>query len=251
MTITLLSMKDVSVTVSGTKLISKVDLTINPGEIHVVMGPNGAGKSTLAKVLAGHPDFQLSSGEIVFLGTPLQDVAPEERSLMGLFLSFQNPIEIPGVSNRAFLKASLDAAMKAKGLLPLSSDEFVPILEKIMDEVQLKPEARTRDLNVGFSGGEKKRNEIAQMLLLEPRLAVLDEIDSGLDVDALKIVSSAMNSFMNKERGLLIITHYQRLLDYVKPDYVHVMMGGRIVCSGGFELALQLERAGYEGLELS
>ena len=242
----LLHLHDVTVDAFGKELLSKINLSIRQGEIHVVMGPNGAGKSSLSKALAGHSDYTVTSGKIDFRGEDLLVLTPEERALRGLFLSFQNPVEIPGVSNIAFLKAAYNAILKAKNQEPILSDEFDRRLVKTMEQLQLKSDMRNRDVNVGFSGGEKKRNEIVQMVLLEPQLAILDEIDSGLDVDGLKTVSSAIKSFMNPTRGLLIITHYQRLLDYVKPDYVHVMIGGRIVLSGGFELALKLEQAGYE-----
>jgi Fe-S cluster assembly ATP-binding protein len=242
----LLCLQNVTVAAFGKDLLSKVSLTMHKGEIHVVMGPNGAGKSTLSKALAGHPDYAVTSGTIAFRGEDLVSLTPEERALRGLFLSFQNPVEIPGVSNISFLKASYNAILKAKNLAPVSSEEFERRIVKIMDDLQLKSDMRNRDVNVGFSGGEKKRNEIVQMVLLEPDLAILDEIDSGLDVDGLKTVSSAIQSYMNPTRGLLIITHYQRLLDYVKPDHVHVMIGGRIVLSGGFDLAQKLEQSGYE-----
>ena len=212
------------------------------------MGPNGAGKSTLAKVLAGHPSYEIKRGSISFRGKDLIELEPEERAHLGLFLGFQYPIEIPGVSNSHFLHTALNAHRKAKDELPLSEEEFEKLLEKKMTQMQIKPELRERDVNSGFSGGEKKRNEILQMAILEPHLAVLDETDSGLDIDAMRVVAEGVNQQMDGKRSLLLITHYQRLLDYIQPDFVHVVVDGKIRKSGGLTLAHTLEEKGYDWL---
>lgn len=232
----------------GKSILKGINLTVNPGEIHAIMGPNGAGKSTLAKVLAGHPAYEVTEGEILFKGEDILPLEPDERAHRGLFMSFQYPIEIPGVSNVQFLKTAYNSNRKAKGLAEVNAEEFDKLLQEKMALMEIKQEFKERNLNEGFSGGEKKRNEILQMAVLEPELAVLDETDSGLDIDAMRIVARGVNKFMNPKIGLILITHYQRLLDYIKPDYVHVMLDGKIVQSGGPELALELEEKGYDWL---
>ncbi|NNM43032.1 MAG: Fe-S cluster assembly ATPase SufC [Chlamydiae bacterium] len=229
-------------------ILRGMNLTIRPGEIHVVMGPNGAGKSTLANVLAGHPSYEVTEGEILFQGKNLVELEPEERAHLGVFLSFQYPIEITGISNFQFLYSSTCAMNKARGLAIPTEEEFSKKLDEAMALMDMKSEFKYRNLNEGFSGGEKKRNEILQMLLLEPRFAILDETDSGLDIDAMRIVAKGINSIASPERSLLLITHYQRLLDYIRPDFVHVAIDGKIVATGGPELALRLEKEGYDFL---
>jgi Fe-S cluster assembly ATP-binding protein len=233
------------------RILKGVNLTIKAGEIHAVMGPNGAGKSTLAKVLAGHPAYEITEGEVWFKGQNLLELEPEERAHLGLFMSFQYPIEIPGVSNLQFLRISYNAIRKAKGLPEMSQTDFETLVDEKMDMMDIKKEFKERNLNEGFSGGEKKRNEILQMAVLAPDLAILDETDSGLDIDAMRIVASGVNNIMNDGMGLLLITHYQRLLNYIKPHVVHVMLDGKIVQSGGPELALELEEKGYDWLATS
>lgn len=242
----MLEIKNLSASTDGTPILKDVNLTVKKGEIHAIMGPNGAGKSTLAKVLAGHPAYEVTKGEVLFNGQNILELEPEERSHLGLFMSFQYPIEIPGVGNLQFLKMSLNSIRKARGEEELSNSAFEKLLDEKMDEMEIKPEFKTRNLNEGFSGGEKKRNEILQMAVLQPKLAILDETDSGLDIDAMRIVARGVNHLHNKETGLILITHYQRLLDYIKPDFVHVMVDGKIVQTGGPELALQLEERGYD-----
>ncbi|MFN4174786.1 MAG: Fe-S cluster assembly ATPase SufC, partial [Parachlamydiaceae bacterium] len=220
-----------------------------PGEVHAIMGPNGAGKSTLAKVLAGHPAYEVTGGEVQFKGLNLLDLEPEDRALNGLFMSFQYPIEIPGVSNVQFLRSALNAHLKKKGEKEISQADFEKLLDEKMALMHIKAEFKERNLNEGFSGGEKKRNEILQMAILDPDLAILDETDSGLDIDAMRIVAQGVNAIMNPKRALLLITHYPRLLEYIKPDYVHVMLNGGIVLSGNADLAHQLEERGYDWLQ--
>lgn len=234
--------------IEGKPILKGVNLKVNPGEIHAIMGPNGAGKSTLAKILAGHPSYTVTSGSILFKGQNILEMEPEERAHLGLFMSFQYPIEIPGVSNIQFLRTAYNSNRKARGEKEISPEEFEKILDKKMALVDVKPEFKERSLNEGFSGGEKKRNEILQMAVLEPAFAILDETDSGLDIDAMRIVAAGVNKIMNKEMGLLLITHYQRLLDYIKPDVVHVMLDGKIVQKDGPDLALKLEEKGYDWL---
>lgn len=244
----MLEIKDLSATVDGTPILKEVNLKVRAGEIHAIMGPNGAGKSTLAKVLAGHPAYEITSGEVWFKGQNLLELEPEERAHLGLFMSFQYPVEVPGVSNSQFLRLAYNAKQKALQKPEINEADFEKILEKKMQLMEIRPEFKSRNVNENFSGGEKKRNEILQMAVLEPQLALLDETDSGLDIDAMRIVARGVNQLMNPEMGLLLITHYQRLLDYIKPHYVHVMLGGHLVQSGGPELALELESKGYDWL---
>ncbi len=247
----MLEIKNLFASIEGKPILKGVNLSIQPGEIHAIMGPNGAGKSTLAKILAGHPSYQVDEGSIKFKGKDLLEMEPEERAHAGLFMSFQYPIEIPGVSNSQFLRTAYNAKRKAHGEAEISAPDFEELLTEKMKMMDIKPEFKERNLNEGFSGGEKKRNEILQMAVLTPELAILDETDSGLDIDAMRIVAKGINLYSNKDVGLLLITHYQRLLDYVKPTYVHVMLDGKIVQSGGPELALELEDKGYDWLVAS
>ncbi|MGE3953941.1 MAG: Fe-S cluster assembly ATPase SufC [Parachlamydiales bacterium] len=233
--------EELCVEVEGAPILKGLSLTVKPGEIHAIMGPNGAGKSTLAKVVGGHPAYEITAGHIRFNGEDLADLEPEERARLGLFIGFQYPIEIPGVTNTDFLHAAYQAVHGK-----LSRDEFEALLQQKMERIRVPAVFAQRGVNEGFSGGEKKRNEILQMALLDPKLAILDETDSGLDIDALKIVADGVNSLMEGQRSLILITHYQRLLNYIKPDYVHVMVDGRIAESGGAELAQKLEAEGYE-----
>ena len=229
----------------GVSILNGIDLTIRPGEVHAIMGPNGSGKSTLANVLAGRPGVEVTQGTVLFEGKDLVAMEPEERAREGVFLAFQYPVEIPGVSNLYFLKAALNARRKHQGLDPLDAIDFLVLAKDKMKLVEMDEALVHRAINEGFSGGEKKRNEILQMTVLEPKLAILDETDSGLDIDALRVVAGGVNSLRSPERAMLVITHYQRLLDYIVPDVVHVLAGGRIVRSGGKELALELEERGY------
>jgi len=246
----MLTISHLCVRVGNTRILQDFSLSIAPGQVHAIMGPNGTGKSTLVKVLAGHPCYEIESGSVTFLGKDLLALSPEERVHTGLFLSYQTPVEVPGVSTDRFLRAAFDAKRKATGLEPIAETEFRQILEARMSLLQTGNEEMLRELNVGCSGGEKKRNEIMQMAILEPQLALLDEIDSGLDIDALKMVSKGVNAIMRGDnKSMLLITHYQRLLEYIVPDFVHVMVDGRIVESGGAELALHLEEHGYEQLQ--
>jgi len=244
----MIEIKNLYASVEGKPILKGFNLKVNAGEIHAIMGPNGAGKSTLAKVLAGHPGYTITSGEVVFLGKNLLDMEPEERAHLGLFMSFQYPVEIPGVSNIQFLRTAYNANRKAREQTEMTPEEFEKLLDAKMRLVDVRAEFKERNLNEGFSGGEKKRNEILQMAVLEPTLAILDETDSGLDIDAMRIVAAGVNHIMNKKMGLILITHYQRLLDYIKPDFVHVMIDGKIVHSGGAEEALMLEQKGYDWL---
>jgi len=239
---------DLHASVDGLSLLRGVNLKVKPGEIHAIMGPNGAGKSTLAKVIAGHPDYVVEKGAIRLEGKDLLLLEPDERAVAGLFMSFQYPLEIPGVSNVTFLKMAVDAHRKGLGQEPMPETDFYRMLEEKMELLEVKREFRERNLNEGFSGGEKKRNEILQMAMLSPKLALLDETDSGLDIDALRVVAKGVTQLMNPNMGLILITHYQRLLDYIKPDVVHVMMDGKIVQSGDASLALELEEKGYDWL---
>ncbi len=235
---------------AGDKEILKgIDLTVNAGEVHAVMGPNGSGKSTLAQVLAGHPAYEVTAGQVLYEGNDLLEMDPEVRAQAGIFLAFQYPVEIPGISNAYFLRAAYNEIRKAKGLEEVDSMDFLDRLEEKLRLVEWGPEIMSRAVNSGFSGGEKKRNEILQMAVLEPKLAILDETDSGLDIDALRIVASGVNALRKPDNATIIVTHYQRLLNYIIPDQVHVLSAGRIVRSGGKDLALELEARGYEWLE--
>ncbi len=244
----LLSVKDVHASVAGREILKGLDLTVKAGEVHAIMGPNGSGKSTLANVLAGKPDYELTGGSIELLGQDLAELEPHERAHLGLFLAFQYPVEIPGVSNMEFLKASIDSLAKARGEEQPNAASFIKEVRGLAESLDLNPEFLKRGVNEGFSGGEKKRNEIMQLLLLKPRLAVLDETDSGLDIDALQVVAQGVNRYRDSGNGVLLITHYQRLLDHIVPDYVHVLADGRIVQSGDKGLALELEEKGYAWL---
>jgi Fe-S cluster assembly ATP-binding protein len=241
----ILLVKDLTAEVDGTPILKGVNLEIRSGEVHAIMGPNGSGKSTFSKVLAGHPAYTVTGGEVIYRGENLLEVEPEERARSGVFLAFQYPLEIPGVSNVDFLRVAYNAKRKHEGLEELDAFDFDELVRQKLDVVQMKPEFLGRSVNEGFSGGEKKRNEILQMAMLEPKLAILDETDSGLDIDALKIVANGVNQLSNADNATLLITHYQRLLDYIVPDFVHVMEGGRILTTGGKELALELEERGY------
>lgn len=244
----ILEIKNLHAGIEGKEILKGVDLNIGKGCVHAIMGPNGAGKSTLGAVLAGRDDYKVSEGQISFEGRDLLAMSPEERSWTGLFLSFQYPVEIPGVSITNFMKAALSARRKAAGLPELSASDFLKLLRSRMELVQMKKEFAKREVNVGFSGGEKKRNEIFQMAMLEPSLAILDETDSGLDVDALKVVADGVNSLRSPERSFIIITHYQKLLEYIRPDVVHVLKEGRIVGTGGPELADRIWAEGFESI---
>jgi Fe-S cluster assembly ATP-binding protein len=244
----MLDIKNLHVTVDGKPILDGLTLALGAGEVHAIMGPNGSGKSTLAYVLAGREGYQVTAGSITYRGRDLLALAPEERAREGLFLAFQYPVEIAGVGTNNFLKAALNAVRRHRGLPELDAMEFLKLIKEKRKLLKIDDEMMRRSLNVGFSGGEKKRNEVLQMALLEPSLAVLDETDSGLDIDALKIVADGVNALRGPDRAILMITHYQRLLDYVVPDFVHVLAAGRIVRSGGKELALQLEKEGYGDL---
>src|SRR5947209_654137 len=241
----LLEVRNLHVTVEGRAILDGLDLVINKGEVHAIMGPNGSGKSTLAYVLAGREDYAVTSGEVLFDGEDILAMEPDERAAKGLFLAFQYPLEIPGVATMTFLRTALNAQRKKRGEPELSTPEFMKRVREAAKQLAIGQEMLRRGVNVGFSGGEKKRNEILQMALLEPRLCVLDETDSGLDIDALKIVSHGVNRLRSPERAFVVITHYQRLLNYIVPDVVHVLSKGRIVKTGGKELALELEATGY------
>ena len=245
---TVLEINNLHASVDDIKIIKGLSLKINLGEKHTIMGPNGSGKSTLANVLAGNPSYTVESGEIIFMGQDLNEMEPEIRACAGLFLAFQYPVELPGVRMWQFLKSSLDAKREFNGEDPLSTREFDNLLNKYAEKVGISQEFIKRNVNEGFSGGEKKRNEILQLSLLNPSLAILDESDSGLDIDALKVVSKGIDSFANNKNSVLLVTHYQRILNYVKPDFVHVMMDGNIVTSGDKSLALELEQKGYDWL---
>ncbi len=242
----LLEIHDLHASVGGKEILKGIDLEINPGEVHAVMGPNGAGKSTLSAVLTGRPDYEVTSGSILYKGRDLLAMAPEERSWAGIFLSFQYPVEIPGVTITAFMKAAINARRKADGLPELKAGEFLKLQKEKMAFVKMKSEFAKREVNVGFSGGEKKRNEIFQMAMLEPALSILDETDSGLDVDALKIVADGVNALRRPDTSAIIITHYHKLLEYVQPQVVHVLKEGRIVCTGGREIIEAIEKGGFD-----
>ena len=244
----MLEIKDLHAAVNGKEIIKGLSLSINPGEVHCIMGPNGSGKSTLSKVLAGRDDYEITSGEVLYNGKDLLEMEPHERACEGMFLAFQYPVEIPGVSGIQFLRASVNAIRKYHGLEELDAAALMKLFREKAATVNLPSEALKRGVNEGFSGGEKKRYEMFQMAVLSPKMAILDEVDSGLDIDALRIISEAVNGMRNTERSFLLITHYQRLLDYIVPDFVHVLVNGKLVRSGGKELALELEEKGYASM---
>ncbi len=245
----MLSIKDLQVRIEGKDILNGLSLEVGAGEVHAIMGPNGSGKSTLGYVLSGRDGYEVVGGSATFEGEDLLSMAPEARARAGMFLAFQYPVEIPGVSNMEFLKASVDAVREHQGLDPYNAVSFMKLARQKSQSVDLAPDFLKRGVNEGFSGGEKKRNEILQMMLLEPRLAILDETDSGLDIDALQVVAAGVNARRSADNAFILVTHYQRLLDYIVPDYVHVLANGRIVKSGGKELALELEQKGYSWLE--
>jgi Fe-S cluster assembly ATP-binding protein len=245
----LLEVKDLHVSINGNEILKNLNLKINKGEIHAIMGPNGSGKSTFSKVLAGHPAYSILDGDILFKGSSILDLEPEQRSHLGIFLAFQYPIEIPGVSNEDFLRLAYNSKQKFYNKPEIDPLEFLGVINEKLKLVSMSPVFLSRNVNEGFSGGEKKRNEILQMILLDSELAILDETDSGLDIDALKTISMGINNFMDSSKSILLITHYQRLLDYIKPHYVHVIQNGRIVKTGSAELAKELEKKGYEWLK--
>jgi len=245
----MLEIRNLHATAGGKEILKGVDLTVNAGEVHAIMGPNGSGKSTLAHVLAGRETFVPTGGEVIYEGRNLLEMAPEERAREGVFLAFQYPVEIPGVSNMYLLKAALNGVRKNRGLQELDAMDFLALIKEKMKIVEMDQSFLNRAVNEGFSGGEKKRNEVFQMAVLDPKLAILDETDSGLDIDALKIVAGGVNALRNSDRAMLVITHYQRLLSYIVPDKVHVLFNGRIVKSGGKDLALELEEKGYAWIE--
>jgi Fe-S cluster assembly ATP-binding protein len=242
----LLEIRDLRANAGDKEILKGISLTVNPGEVHAIMGPNGSGKSTLAQVLAGHPAYDVTGGSVIYEGRDLLDMEPEERAQAGVFLAFQYPVEIPGVSNAYFLRAAYNEIRKARGEPELDPIDFYDLLEEKLKVVQWGPDIAARAVNAGFSGGEKKRNEILQMAVLEPRLAILDETDSGLDIDALRIVADGVNALRKADRSMIVVTHYQRLLNYIVPDYVHVMDSGRIIKTGDRALALELESRGYD-----
>ena len=246
----MLEIKNLHASIDNTKILKGLDLTVNSGEVHAIMGPNGSGKSTLASVIAGREDYNVTDGEINFHGNELSDIGPDERAREGIFLAFQYPVEIPGVSTTNFMKTAVNQIRESKGEKPLDAVEFLKLMKEKMKLVNIKQELLSRSINEGFSGGEKKRNEIFQMAMLDPKLSILDETDSGLDIDALKIVSNGVNALKSKENATVVVTHYQRLLDYIVPDFVHVLMDGKIVKSGDKNLALKLEEKGYDWIKV-
>lgn len=245
----MLKIKNLHANVEGTEILKGIDLEIKAGEVHAIMGPNGSGKSTLASVITGNPDYEVTEGEVIMEGEEISELSPDERAHKGLFLSFQYPIEIPGVSVMNFMRTAINQHRKAQGLEDMSGKEMLQLLRKNAKLLDIDQKFLQRSLNEGFSGGEKKRNEIFQMAMLDPKLAILDETDSGLDIDALRIVSDGVNKLRRKDNATLVITHYQRLLQYIVPDYVHVLMNGKIVKTGGKELAEELEEKGYDWLK--
>jgi Fe-S cluster assembly ATP-binding protein len=245
----LLEIKNLRVSINENEILKNLNLKINKGEIHAIMGPNGSGKSTFSKVLAGHPAYSVLNGDIFFKGLSILELEPEERSHLGIFLAFQYPIEIPGVSNEDFLRLAYNSKQKFYNKREIDPIEFLTVITEKLNEVNMSPLFLSRNVNEGFSGGEKKRNEILQMILLDSELSILDETDSGLDIDALKIISNGINKFMNSSKSIILITHYQRLLDYINPTYVHVMQDGKIIKTGSAELAKELENKGYEWLQ--
>lgn len=245
----MLEIKNLKAEIEGKKILNGINLTVNPGEVHAIMGPNGAGKSTLSSVLAGRADYAVTGGEVLFEGKDLLELSPEDRAREGVFLAFQYPIEIPGVSTTNFLKTALNEIRKYKGLEPMEATDFLKFMREKMEQMEMDKSLTARSLNEGFSGGEKKRNEVFQMAMLEPKLCIMDETDSGLDIDALRLVSNGVNKLRNAERSFVMITHYQRLLDYIVPDFVHVLYKGRIVKSGDASLAKELEVKGYDWIK--
>jgi Fe-S cluster assembly ATP-binding protein len=245
----LLEIRNLHASVSGKEILRGIDLTVGTGELHAIMGPNGSGKSTLAQVLAGRDLYEVTGGQVLYDGKDLLSMPPEQRAQEGIFMAFQYPVEIPGVSNMYFLKAALNTIRKSRGLEELDAMDFLTMVKEKLALVEMDPAFLNRPVNAGFSGGEKKRNEIFQMAVLEPRLAILDETDSGLDIDALKIVANGVNGLRTEDRAMIVVTHYQRLLNYIVPDYVHVLADGRIVKTGDKNLALELEQTGYAGVE--
>jgi len=244
----MLEISNLTATVGDKEILKGINLTVNAGEVHAIMGPNGSGKSTLAQVLAGHPSYEVTGGSVLFEGEDLLELEPEERAHKGVFLAFQYPIEIPGVSNAYFLRSAYNAMRVARGGDEVDPMEFLDVMEEKLKIVEMDDAMLARSVNMGFSGGEKKRNEILQMAVLEPKLAILDETDSGLDIDALRVVAEGVNKLRRPDNATIVVTHYQRLLNYIVPDYVHVLAGGRIIRSGGKELALELEEKGYDWL---
>ena len=244
----LLEIKDLQVSINDNQILKNLNLIVNKGEIHAIMGPNGSGKSTFSKVLAGHPAYSILNGDILFKGSSILDLDPEERSHLGIFLAFQYPIEIPGVSNEDFLRLAYNSKQKFYNKPEIGPLEFLTIINETLNLVNMSSSFLGRNVNEGFSGGEKKRNEILQMVLLDSELSILDEMDSGLDIDALKVISNGINKFMSPQKSIILITHYQRLLDYIKPNYVHVMQNGKIIKTGSAELAKELEIKGYQWL---
>jgi Fe-S cluster assembly ATP-binding protein len=245
----MLKIKDLKVSIEGKEILKGINLEVNKGEVHAIMGPNGSGKSTLAAVLAGRDEYEVTDGEVIYNGKDLLELSPEDRAREGIFLAFQYPVEIPGVSTANFMKTAVNEKRKYHGLEPLDSKDFLVLMKEKMKLVELDKSLTSRAVNEGFSGGEKKRNEIFQMAMLEPQLAVLDETDSGLDIDALRIVANGVNKLKSPDNAVIVVTHYQRLLDYIVPDFVHVLYNGRIVKSGGKELALELEEKGYDWIK--
>jgi len=245
----ILSIRDLHANVDGKEILRGINLDIGPGEIHALMGPNGSGKSTLANVLAGREGYEVTRGDVLYLGEPLIELAPDERARRGIFLAFQYPVEIPGITNGFFMRTALNAVRTARGEDEIDAFDFLSVVKEKMKLIEMDPKFLDRSVNEGFSGGEKKRNEILQMALLDPVLAVLDETDSGLDIDALRIVANGVNTLRSENHAVLVITHYQRLLEYLVPDHTHVLLGGRIVRSGDRDLALELEKRGYSWLE--
>lgn len=245
----MLSIKNLHASIEGTPILRGINLEVKPGEIHAIMGPNGSGKSTLASVLAGRQEYEVTEGEVIFKGKNLLELSPEDRAREGVFLAFQYPVEIPGVSSTNFLRTAVNQVREYRGLEPLDAVKFLSIMKEKMKLVEIDQKLLSRSLNEGFSGGEKKRNEIFQMAMLEPTLSILDETDSGLDIDALRIVSNGVNQLRSPEKATIVVTHYQRLLDYIVPDFVHVLYNGRIVKSGNKELAMELEEKGYDWIK--